>query len=225
MLGPLLFSVFIDDLAHQCENDLFLYADDSTLFCEIGPVGDADMANASLNRDLESLKMWADRWKVTFEPSKCKALTISRKRQPTRTDLYFGNTKLNEVEELDILGVTIDKKMTWNKHISNISARAGQHLGGLRRIAPKLDVSGRASQIRSVLEYASLCWMNASTTTLGLLDRIQREALHIIDVNEEEARSKLSISSFYHRRQVAAAIVLKRMHTNLCPSDLKTMLP
>ena len=31
ILGPLLFSVFIDDHANTCENELFLYADDLTL--------------------------------------------------------------------------------------------------------------------------------------------------------------------------------------------------
>ena len=66
-LGPLLFSVFTDDLGDQCENDLFLYAD-SSLFCVIGSAGDADVASASLNRDLKGMKICADRWKVTFEP-------------------------------------------------------------------------------------------------------------------------------------------------------------
>ena len=177
------------------------------------------MASASLNRDLEDMKIWADRWKETFEPSKCKVVTISRKRQPARIDLYFGNTKLKEVEELDILGVTIDKKMTWNKHISNISARAGQGICTLRRITPNLAVSGRASaykaQIRSVMEYAFLCWMNASVTTLSLLDRIQKKALHIIGVNEEEAQSKVNIPPFHHRWQVAAVVVLYWMQTKL----------
>ena len=128
------------------------------------------------------------------------------------------------MEELDILGVTIDKKMTWNKHTSNISARAGQQLGALRRIVPKLDISGRASvykaQIRSVTEYASLRWMNASATTLSLLDRIQKQALHIIGINKEEAQSKLNIPSLHQRRQVAAALVLYSMHTKLCPGGI-----
>ena len=55
-----------------------------------------------------------------LEPSKCKALTISKIRKPTRLDLIFGNTKLAEKEELEILGVTIDNKLTWIKHISHI---------------------------------------------------------------------------------------------------------
>ena len=119
--------------------------------------------------------------------------------------------------------------MTWNKHIAHISASAGHRLGALRRIAPKLNVSGRASvykaQIRSVMEYASLCWMNASAATLSLLDRIQKKVLHIIGVNEEGAQFKVNIPPLHHRRQVAAAVVLYKMLNKLCPAYLKIMLP
>ena len=229
VLGPLLFSVYIDDLGNNCENDLYLYADDSTLFCEIRSTDELEAIHSSLNRDLERMKIWSDKWKVTFEPTKCKALTISRKRIPTSLDLYFGDTKLTETEELVILGVTVDRKLTWSKHISNITTRAGQKLGALRRVASKLDVSGRAmvykAQVRSVMEYASLCWLNASATTLRLLDQIQNKALRIIGVNEEQARLDLNIPTLHHRRQVAAMTVLYKMHTSQCPSDLKMMLP
>ena len=75
--------------------------------------------------------------------------------------MHFGNTKITEVDELEILGITVDKKLTWNKHIRNISSRAGQRLGALRRVASKLDAPGRATvykaQIRSIMEYMPLC--------------------------------------------------------------------
>ena len=60
---------------------------------------------ASLNRDLHLMKMWADKWKVTFEPSKCKAMTISRKRNPSTLDLYFGDCKLVEKDELELINI------------------------------------------------------------------------------------------------------------------------
>ena len=48
ILGPLLFSVFIDDVRDECENQLYLYADDSTLFCEIKSTDDPNAITASL---------------------------------------------------------------------------------------------------------------------------------------------------------------------------------
>ena len=229
ILGPLLFSTYIDDLGEECENSLYLYADDSTVFCEIRPMDESGEVTASLNRDLARMRTWADKWKVTFEPTKCKSLHISRKRNPTKLDLYFGDTKLTVVDELQILGVTVDKKLTWTKHVTNITARAGQKLGALRRVARKLDITGRATvyktQVRSVMEYASLCWMYASSSTLNLLDSIQRKALRIIGIDEHEAQQRFNIPSLQHRRLVAAATVIYKMHTSLCPLNLKMMLP
>ena len=93
ILGPLLFSVFIDDVVEQCENNIFLYADDSTIFAPVTSSNGPEVT-ASLNKDLENIRKWSDAWKVTFEPSKCKALILSRKRNPSRPDLFFGPTKI-----------------------------------------------------------------------------------------------------------------------------------
>ena len=117
--GPFLFSVFIDDLVDACENQLYLYADDSTLFAPIRSVNERASVFTNLNRDLEKMRVWAAKWKVAFEPTKCKALMLSRKRMPAIPDLYFGNTKLAVETELSILGIAVD---------SNISKNAGQRL-------------------------------------------------------------------------------------------------
>ncbi|KAI8480817.1 hypothetical protein Bbelb_414520 [Branchiostoma belcheri] len=228
-LNELSNTVFIDDVGDGCESPPYLYADDSTLYCVVRTNNDRASAVMSLNRDLERMRIWAEKWKVTFEPTKCKTMTISRKRSRARSDLFFGNTKLAEKDELEILGVTIDNKLSWTKHTLNTAARAGQKLGAMRRVAHKLTPSGRAAvykaQVRSVMEYASLCWMSAPATSLGLLDSVQRRALKIIGTNEQEARLTLNIPSLQHRRQVAAAALLYKMHTDTCPAGLKTMLP
>ena len=53
ILAPLLFSIFINDLSDECENQLYLYAGDSTLFCEIKSTDDPKAITTSLNSDLE----------------------------------------------------------------------------------------------------------------------------------------------------------------------------
>ena len=131
--------------------------------------------------------------------------------------------------ELSILGVAVDSKLLWTKHISNISKNAGQRLGALRKIANKLDTAGRATvykaQIRSIMEHACLSWMSTSPTVLNQLDSIHQKALRIIAVNEATACTELAIPSLQHRREVAAVTVLYKMHTSHCPRDLQELLP
>ena len=175
------------------------------------------------------MRVWAAKWKVTFEPTKCKALMLSRKRTPAIPDLYFGNTKLAVETELSILGVTVDSKLLWSRHISNISKNAGKRLGALRKIANKLDTARRATvykaQIRSIMEHACLSLMSASPTVLNQLDSIQQNDLRIIGVNQATACTELAIPSLQHRREVAAVTVLYKMHTSHCPRDLQELLP
>ncbi|KAI8502152.1 hypothetical protein Bbelb_197400 [Branchiostoma belcheri] len=202
-LNELSNTVFTDDVGDGCESPPYLYADDSTLYCVVRTNDDRASAVMSLNRDLERMRIWAEKWKVTFEPTKCKTMTISRKRSRARSDLFFGNTKLADKDELEILGVTIDNKLSWTKHTLNTAARAGQKLGAMRRVAHKL--------------------------TPGPVEELQctrhKRALKIIGTNEQEARLTLNIPSLQHRRQVAAAALLYKMHTDTCPAGLKTMLP
>ena len=47
VLGPLLFSIYIDDLVDVCENELYLYADDSTLFARLPSNGDPKLVEES----------------------------------------------------------------------------------------------------------------------------------------------------------------------------------
>ena len=75
------------------------------------------------------------------------------------------------------------------------------------------------------MEYACLCWLNASPTILSQLDNIQRKALKIIGADEATAQQRYNISSLQHRRSVAAVCVLYKMHTQQCPADLNSMLP
>lgn len=104
-----------------CENDIFLYADDSTIFA---PSNGAEVA-VSVNKDMDNIRKWADAWMVTFEPSKCQAMILSRKRCPSSPVFFFGSTKIRLGEQMVFLGLCIDSKLQWTSHFSNICKRAG----------------------------------------------------------------------------------------------------
>ena len=50
ILESLLFSIFIDVLVDECENKLFLYADDSMLYAPISSRKDSNRVAASLSK-------------------------------------------------------------------------------------------------------------------------------------------------------------------------------
>ena len=63
---------------------------------------------------------------------------------PQSPSLTIGGTVLKESDDLDILGVTFDSKMTFAKHLCSVSGAASQRLGILRK-------SWRMFQDRSLL--------------------------------------------------------------------------
>ena len=60
LLGPILFIIYINDLAEHCHcgSDLYLYADDAKLFFFIKCLEDSFM----LHKDLDNLTQWMDVW-------------------------------------------------------------------------------------------------------------------------------------------------------------------
>ena len=89
----------------------------------------------SLIRDLVRVSEWCDLWGMKFNASKTKTMIVSRSRtmHPQSTPLTIVGTVLKESDDLVILEVTFDSKMTFEKHLHSISRAASQRLGILRK--------------------------------------------------------------------------------------------
>ena len=129
--------------------------------------------------------------------------------------LTIGRTVLKESDDLVILGVTFDSKMTIEKHLRSVSRAASQRLGILRKSCQVLDdrsLLGRYSRgfVLPVLEYCSAVWCLAADTHLKLLDR------------EVSGAQFLTWGMFdcdiSHRRFVAVLCMLYKIRCNLVHS-------
>ena len=95
---------------------------------------------------------------------------------PQSPPLTIGGTLLKESDDLVILGVSFDSKMTFEKHLRSVSRAASQRLGILRKSWRVFhDTSFLMICFRGfvlpVLEYCSPVWCSAADTHLKLLDR------------------------------------------------------
>ena len=95
---------------------------------------------------------------------------------PQSPPLIIGGTVLKESDDLVILGVTFDSKMTLEKHLRSVSRAATQRLGILRkswRVFHDRSLLGICflGFVLPVLGFCSAVWCSAAGTHLNLLDR------------------------------------------------------
>ena len=120
VLGPLLFLVFINDLAYVVRHcQIRMFADDTCLFISVDNREDA--ANL-LNQDLAGIQHWSEQWLVTFSPSKTESMIVSNKTNiDNHPTVYLNNTPIKEVKFHKHLGITLSHNLRWSKHIDVLS--------------------------------------------------------------------------------------------------------
>ena len=178
VLGPLLFLLYTSELFSILQNKLIGYADDSTLMAVMPSPAVRVAVSESLIRDLGRVSERCDLWGMKLNATKTKTMIVSRSRPmyPQSTPLTIGRTVLKESDDLVILGVTFDSKMTLEKHLRSVSRAASQTLGILRkswRVFHDSSLLGRCFRgfVLPVLEYCSAVWCSAANTHLKQLDR------------------------------------------------------
>ena len=89
----------------------------------------------SLIREIGRVSVWGGLWGMKLNASKTKTMKVPRSHtvHPQSPPLTIGRTVLKESDDLVILGVTFDSKMTFKKHLRSISRAASQRLGILRK--------------------------------------------------------------------------------------------
>ena len=132
----------------------------------------------SLSPDLVKVNELCDLWGMKLNASKTKTRIVLRSRTmyPQSPALTIGRTVLNESDDLVILGVTFDSKMTFEKHLHSVSRAASQWLGILKfwQVFHDRSLLGRCYRgfVLPVLDYCSAVWCSAADTHLRLLDRV-----------------------------------------------------
>ena len=128
VLDPLLFLLYTSEPFSILENKLTDYADDSTLMAVVPSPGVRVAVAESLICDLGRVSDWCDLWGMKLNASKTKTLIVWRSRtmHPQSPPLTIGGTVVKESNDLVILGVTFDCKMTFEKHLHAVSRAASQ---------------------------------------------------------------------------------------------------
>ena len=93
-----------------------LFADDCLLYSHIR----SQATVASVQNDIDNLKLWKNKCLMSFNPDKCEVLRVTNKR--TRVIQYnycIHRSMLRNVDSAKYVGIMIAKSISWKVNIIN----------------------------------------------------------------------------------------------------------
>ena len=183
ILGPILFLLYINDLANICRNTLpFLFADDTILF--ISGTG-LTQIEEMLNLELREISLWLKVNKLSFNVKKTHYMLFTNKRsyKPSICVNIDGHPT-DEVQYTRFLGIYMDNKLNWKKHIAYISGKVSRGIGIILKARKVLNSDALKSLYFSFMypfvTYCSHVRGNAYDTNLYPLVVLQKRIIRII---------------------------------------------
>ena len=182
ILGPLLFILFINNLPlHVSSANTNLYADITTLTCSF-KLMDMHRLQTSLKAAVSETVHWATADKLPLNEKKTKVLTICGKRLSNRSPndivISVNGSQLENIQCAKLLGVEIDKELTFHLHVDNLYKKLSQRIGILKNNRHRLQIKHMVifynAIIRPVIDYLSVIWSNCDKHCLDRVLKLQR---------------------------------------------------
>ena len=207
VLGPLLFNIYVNDLFWVNEmTEVCNFADDTTFYT-------CDNDIKSVIRKLEHDTLLAIEWFganfMKLNEEKCHFLFAGHKHEVVFA--RAGSSTIWESTREKLLGVYIDKDLSFKYHVSNLCKKASQKLSALIRLGRFYNFSQRRLLMKSFIEsqfgYSRLAWMFHDRGVNNKIDKIQERALRYVygdDVRSFEDLLEMDGSVKVHHRNIQA---------------------
>ena len=188
ILGPLLFNIFINDITFFLDKaKLANYADDNSTYTIEHNILDL---LKSLENETSIVLNWFKINEMKSNSDKCHLIVaenINRTYSST-SFIYLGNEFLECEDSVKLLGVNIDKNLTFNEHVSTLLKRANQKLHALMRISKLLGEDKLKLIMKTFIEsqfnYCPLLWMFCSRTINNKINKLHERALRVVYKND-----------------------------------------
>ena len=227
MLGPILFNRFMNDIFFLLGSDLHNFADDNTVTAV------AETIQGLINRPevkTSNATEWMKNNDMIANPDKFKAIVLTKIDHNTAgIRLEFCGKTILSSNEIDLLGITIDTKLSFDSHITKICRKASRQLNALKRLGCYIPLDTRKiltnSFIISNFNYCPLVWYFSMAKQLQKIEKIQERVLRFLHydyLSDHLTLLKASSSvSMEIRRMRYLCIEMYKTLNNLNPDYMK----
>ena len=227
VLGPILFNIYLNDLLYQFTyTSVCNLADDTTPY-----VCDTDLPSllCKLEDDTISAIMWFEANYMKLNQDKCHFLLAGN--TPEHLWTKVGEETIWESSHEKLLGLVIDKKLNFTKHLNIVCKKVGAKVTALARMVKIIPVEKKRILMKAFIEsqfsYCPLIWMFCSRKINKRINYIHERALRLVYDDYissfDELLVKDNSTSIHHRNIQKVAIEMFKVKNNLCPEILQSL--
>jgi hypothetical protein len=184
VLGPVLYTIFTSDLPTSTDVTIATFADDTAILSShVNP----NTASRELQDHLFKIQEWLKLWRIKVNETKSVQVTFTNKKQKHCPSVKLNEVKLPQKSEVKYLGMHLDRKLTWKKHIetkrTQLKLKLSQMywlIGRQSKLSLNCKVLIYKAIIKPIWTYGIQLWGSASASNIELLQRFQSKALRCL---------------------------------------------
>ena len=199
ILGPVCFSLYINDMPLAVEEEVVLFADDAAFIITCPTL---DGLYRKIRKLFSDLTTYLNMNKLVPNARKSKLMMFKSRTTQELPSLYFGGDEIEWIREFKYLGVTITGNMNFSKHINNLSLKVSQITGTftcLRTVVPRnILIKLYFALVFPHLNGNIIVWGSAPPSHLKCLTvRVNNLLRTILGVTWENGRPSMGTNEMY----------------------------
>ena len=185
VLGPIRFSLFINDLPLHMKNisvDCDMLADDTTLDTSGKYIL---QISSNMHDKLDQVSNWCNNHhNYGHQSDQDQVYDSCYQTSPLPLSLVLCGVKIDQVSEHRLLGIAIGNKLCWDSHTDNVCKTVSKRVFLLSKLRYIVDIDTRKllfnAHIKPHIDYASVVWDGCSDVLKKILKLLRRRAVKLI---------------------------------------------
>lgn len=183
VLGPMLYLLYTSDLPESQRVLTSTFADDTAI---LSAHSDPVVASNILQDHLNEVENWLKKWKIKVNENKSVHVTFTLNKG-TCPPILLNKVTVPQADNVKYLGVHIDRRLTWKKHIESKRDQLKLKMYSLYWLIGRkssLDLDLKVLLYNSILKpiwsYGCQLWRTASNSNIEIIQRVQSKILRSI---------------------------------------------
>ena len=178
VLGPVLFIIYINDLANMigdCKSSL--YADDAVIY---------STSHTTLSNTMPSISSWCRNSLLTINEAKTKWMSFIADRNIPIDDLTLSlnNKTIEKVNDFNYLGIILDRNLKFNLQRSKAIQQIRFRTYLLCKVRRYMDVRASLTVFKTMIlphfDYGDYIWFDSTVDDMYQFQLIQNKALRTV---------------------------------------------